>query len=318
VELGFLTCINSSVRFHSRELPLISESREDKTVDYAKKRADQEHDYTSERVDIMADYARQKADAEIGAKKFVLETLLGNRFNTNSNQFLEALNKVAIVFHDSTEVKAAIKRYMDHVEHPALDRSAHDYRFVEAVKAMYKNLNLDVQPLDDDFFLKPFAAEKPFERNSTQDSVFRSLMATRAAQLSSEHVRALNMIEIAFYGGGEKEKAVRDTWKAYHYHLNDRSYTGERQQQWGSRKEELLIDLLYSISVCLEYDFDRTQIKTSGYSPQWHATVDNELSIIWTAVASFLSGIAPLKPIPVIIKQEVTSVRSENTEQQVR
>src|SRR5712691_10499658 len=67
-------------------------------------------------------------------------------------------------------------------------------------------------------------AQKYLERYRDQkrvkDSIFRVLMATRANRLASDHVQALNGIELAFYGGGNKEKKVREAWKAYLDHLN--------------------------------------------------------------------------------------------------
>ena len=49
--------------------------------------------------------------------------------------------------------------------------------------------------------------------------VFHTLMATRAARVSTEHVQALNMIDIIFYKD-KAEKPVREAWKKYLDHLN--------------------------------------------------------------------------------------------------
>jgi hypothetical protein len=49
------------------------------------------------------------------------------------------------------------------------------------------------------------------ELSSRQLHVFRTLMATRRAQLTAEHVTALNLIEIDFQG----KKEVLQSWKAY-------------------------------------------------------------------------------------------------------
>jgi hypothetical protein len=123
-------------------------------------------------------------------------------------------------------------------------------------------------------------AQKYLERHRDQkrakDTIFRVLMATRASRLSGEHVQALNGIELAFYGGGKKGKKVLEAWKAYHYHLNDKSYAPERTPEWVTRQIDLFIDLLHEMAVSLGYDFDKTHIKNSWYSPEAHGIMENE------------------------------------------
>jgi hypothetical protein len=61
--------------------------------------------------------------------------------------------------------------------------------------------------------------------------IFKSLMSTRAERVSREHVQALNLIDIEFYGRVKfrtrwqtrSEKAVTNAWKNYNAHLNDKS-----------------------------------------------------------------------------------------------
>jgi hypothetical protein len=103
--------------------------------------------------------------------------------------------------------------------------------------------------------------ERHRDQRSAKDRIFRVLMATRASRLTPEHVQSLNGIELAFYGDGDKEKKVREAWKAYHAHLNDKSYPPERQPEWGVRQIDLFIDLLHEMAICLGYDFDKTHQK---------------------------------------------------------
>jgi hypothetical protein len=134
-------------------------------------------------------------------------------------------------------------------------------------------------------------AQKYLERHRDQkrakDSIFRVLMATRASRLATEHVQALNGIELAFYGGGSKEKKVREAWKAYHDHLNDRSYQPDRIAEW---IVDLFTDLLHEMAVCLGYDFDKTHIKNSWYSPEAHGTIEEQWNEIRGALADILLG----------------------------
>jgi hypothetical protein len=92
-------------------------------------------------------------------------------------------------------------------------------------------------------------------------------------------VQALNGIELAFYGGGEKEKKVREAWKAHLDHLSTK-WTKERQDEWVTRQFDLFIDLLHEMAVCLRYDFDKTHIRNSWYSPEAHGTIEQELNVI--------------------------------------
>lgn len=136
-------------------------------------------------------------------------------------------------------------------------------------------------------------AQKWIERRQAKrkgkDYVFRTLMATRAARLSPEHVQALNMIDLEFYGGGTKEKGVREAWKQYLDHLNTR-YENDTTGAWSIRQLDLLIDLLYQMSNCLGFDFDKTQIKNSVYSPIAHGNLEQELNIIRGGLVKILTG----------------------------
>lgn len=92
--------------------------------------------------------------------------------------------------------------------------------------------------------------ERSREKRYRKLGLFQALMATRAARLSMEHVRALNMIDIEFYETSKflwfsrqssQDKAVREAWKTYHDHL----YTpfqrdDEHQRQaWDTKSNEL-------------------------------------------------------------------------------
>ena len=96
---------------------------------------------------------------------------------------------------------------------------------------------------------------------------------------------------MAFYGGGTKEKKVLEAWKAYHDHLNDKSYPPDRMPEWLTRQIDLLIDLLHEMAVCLGYaDFDKTHIKNSWYAPQAHSDIEVEQQTIRQGFAGIFSG----------------------------
>lgn len=121
------------------------------------------------------------------------------------------------------------------------------------------------------------------EKRQRRLSVFKTLMSTRAAQLSSNHVQALNMIDVEFYG----EKEVIRAWKAYLDHLGEAQ---ESPELWGSRQLGLFIDLLDEMATSLGYDFDRTTIKNTSYFPEGHGQMEEEQLKIRRGLVELLSG----------------------------
>lgn len=144
-------------------------------------------------------------------------------------------------------------------------------------------------------------AQKSIERfqakRQAKDTIFKTLMATRATRLSIEHVQALNGIEIAFYATGKyrtykKEKKVLEAWKEYHDHLNktpSKDGTEKDWDIWTDNQIKLFIDLLHEMAICLGYDFDKTQIKNGWYAPEAHATVEKEMHLIRRGLAEILT-----------------------------
>ena len=112
-------------------------------------------------------------------------------------------------------------------------------------------------------------------------------MATRAAGLHPEHVQALNMIDIEFHGPGAKSKAVLDAWKAYLDLLN----TPQTEPAiWGSRREDLFVDLLHEMGHYLGYDFDKTHIRRTSYFPRGYGDIEAEQAAIRKGLAAIIAG----------------------------
>jgi hypothetical protein len=99
--------------------------------------------------------------------------------------------------------------------------------------------------------------------------VLRSLMSTRASRLSQEHVRALNMIEVEFFG----VPVVTDAWKAYIDHLNKLPPATET---WGAKRDDLFWDLLMKIARELGYLLNPTDIARSAYFPRGHGELEED------------------------------------------
>lgn len=127
------------------------------------------------------------------------------------------------------------------------------------------------------------------ERRST---IFRVLMATRAARLSPGHVEALNAIQVEFYGPKKpKLKAITDAWRGYLDLLSDHSLSPEVS---AVKRGDAFIDLLHMIANFLRYDFSRSEIATNFYYPTGHANIETEQDTIRRGVAMLFKGEASI------------------------
>ena len=122
--------------------------------------------------------------------------------------------------------------------------------------------------------------------------IFRILMATRARQLSMEHVEALNMIDVEFSEPTGPERTVAVAWKEYLDHLNRPS----TMEGWGPRSDDLYFDLLYKMGVCLGYDFDKVHLKNQRYVPQAHGQPEADQKATRELTLEILRG---ERPVPI-------------------
>ena len=128
------------------------------------------------------------------------------------------------------------------------------------------------------------------DRNEIQGRklhVFKTLMATRAYTLSPAHVEALNRIDLEFSAKNPSEKAVLDVWQQYLDHLGIK---GMDDQLWGSKRTDLLVDLLFAMGQCLQYDFNKTQIKNGTYAPMAHGRIESEQERLRQLTLELLEG----------------------------
>ena len=132
------------------------------------------------------------------------------------------------------------------------------------------------------------------EQRERKLQVFKTLMATRAYTISWDHVVALNRIDLEFDKDNKKEKAVIEAWKAYLDLLGDKNMHPE---QWAVKRMDLLVELLHKMAQVLDYDFDKTHIKNSSYSPIAHGNIEEEQRAIRAGVIEVLEG---KRPIPMV------------------
>lgn len=135
--------------------------------------------------------------------------------------------------------------------------------------------------------------EKTSERRRGQLQVFYWLMASRATRLSTEHVQALNRIELEFRGKSTKEKTVRDAWRLYADKLNE-NFDQSTWQTWASSRDLLFTDLIFQMSKCLGFDFDRVQIMRGVYHPRGHGEIEERQRNILIQLEKVLDGGQPI------------------------
>lgn len=143
------------------------------------------------------------------------------------------------------------------------------------------------------------AIERSRERNRRKIWVFHQLMATRRARLSPEHVQALNMIDLAFYGRRQlgihrpvkSEIAVTDAWHEYLDHLS----TKTDDATWSTRGDELFTNILSAMAVDVGYTFDRVQLKKGAYSPLAHGELEQQQEVMRRLMIDLLGGDRSLK-----------------------
>jgi hypothetical protein len=117
--------------------------------------------------------------------------------------------------------------------------------------------------------------------------VFKTLMATRAYTISWDHVVALNRIDLEFDKNSKKEKAVIEAWKEYLDLLGNKEISAE---QWAIKRIDLLVELLHKMAQVLDYDFDKTHIKNSSYSPVAHGDIEEQQRALRKGLIELLDG----------------------------
>lgn len=149
--------------------------------------------------------------------------------------------------------------------------------------------------------------ERSRERRHAQKDIFYRLMATRATRLATDHVQALNMIDIEFGGHGRRsqsqaEREVVNRWRIYADHLNTPIGDNPPEAQvaiWVQRGDELFTDLLAALATALGYGFDRIQLRRGIYHPKGHSDQEIRQETAQKALLDILVGRSAL-PMKVV------------------
>jgi hypothetical protein len=131
-------------------------------------------------------------------------------------------------------------------------------------------------------------------------TTFRSLMATRSATISPEHVGALNTAEVDFYGVTPVETALEN----YINHLNTPCKDDAAEAAkvaWVERQRDLLAVLLAKMAVALGISKGEIQIRQGGYYPKGWADREARQMSAQEWVMGLASGKATI-PVKIVVE----------------
>ncbi len=107
-------------------------------------------------------------------------------------------------------------------------------------------------------------ADEAREKRTRRYMILNILMRTRSEKLSSEHVGALNLIQLEFYGS----IAVIDAYKTYSDFLNSHFPSDQNALERHTTKgASLFLDLLFEIARDLKFNFDKSDLQRLSYLP---------------------------------------------------
>ncbi len=139
------------------------------------------------------------------------------------------------------------------------------------------------------------------EYKSRQLHIFRTLMVEHTENNSVEYATALNLIPIDFAGKNEKEQLVIAAWKnLLNHYVNYPEKSEYKKLSKKARKiaekkaEEYLNNLIFEMSKCLGYCFDKNDIKSEGYVPTDYDEEKDDKKLIRDLLINLLCGHEPL------------------------
>lgn len=62
------------------------------------------------------------------------------------------------------------------------------------------------------------------------------------------------------------------------------------RDQWVTQRIDFLVDLLHTMALVLNYEFDKTHIKNSAYAPVAHGDIEDQQAAVRMGVIDILEG----------------------------
>jgi hypothetical protein len=128
--------------------------------------------------------------------------------------------------------------------------------------------------------------------------IFRTLLATRRQVITQEHVTALNLVEVDFYGVTD----IQTAWRAYQQHLNSapagRSMTPVENEIFVRAGNDHLAKLIFAIAVFLGFSMSELDIRNGGYAPDGWRYRDERSGLIQEFAKEVALGRRSLPIVP--------------------
>ncbi|QDW38757.1 hypothetical protein FFI89_017365 [Bradyrhizobium sp. KBS0727] len=139
--------------------------------------------------------------------------------------------------------------------------------------------------------------ERATENRNRKRQIFDVMMANRATRLADDHVRAVNMIDLAFLPKGlnaSKNREVLAAWRSLFGELTrgipEEETDPGKLRAWTERCNEFYVKLLSKISIALGYNFTDEELRRGVYYPRGHGEREQAQLAILHGLRLILEG----------------------------
>lgn len=126
------------------------------------------------------------------------------------------------------------------------------------------------------------------EKRRRQFDVFHALMKTRRFNLAPDHVMALNLVQVEFYGHERIDTAYR-AYIALLYSKFPAPEDPEAERFWQA-KQDALYNLMHEIGEELGYKFDKRDMERLAYGPQGWQNDEDQQRALRSLLVDLLAG----------------------------
>ena len=124
------------------------------------------------------------------------------------------------------------------------------------------------------------------QRKDQRLRLYFALMASRALQLSPNHVQALNSIDTVFSGDSKEDQTIREKYRAWIEQMGRDSNT----PGWAERGNDLKVELYQAIGEAVGFKFSIDYLKRQVYVPVAHSDWDTQARQIQTALSRVITA----------------------------
>lgn len=133
--------------------------------------------------------------------------------------------------------------------------------------------------------------DRKHDKRRWQNEVLMSLMRTRGARLSAEHVGALNIIQLEFHG----RDSITTAYRQYIEHLSRPLPSVDEQEGFFAQRADCFLELIAAIASDLNYKFDKRDLERLSYAPQAWGDVESLQRENMILLRQLLAGDRPLR-----------------------